>query len=152
MSNEELIEFDNELVEMNDDTQSDNENEIIEVIPTDIPRENLSKILQKIDEACDIATKFDPNLQRSQIFHNNLQQICKPYRELQIMNTHHPKKQTLIENFVTKTPNSLPLKEIHVEAKAPIVQTKQTNSIKYFFSKKSAKTVNWEDLASKSVN
>ena len=50
---------------MNDDTQSDNENEIIEVIPTDIPRENLSKILQKIDEACDIATKFDPNLQRS---------------------------------------------------------------------------------------
>ena len=56
---------------MNDDTQSDNENEIIEVIPTDIPRENLSKILQKIDEACDIATKFDPNLQRSQIFHNN---------------------------------------------------------------------------------
>ena len=52
-------------------TQSDNENEIIEVIPTDIPRENLSKILQKIDEACDIATKFDPNLQRSQIFHNN---------------------------------------------------------------------------------
>ena len=71
---------------------------------------------------------------------------------MQIMNTHHPKKQTLIENFVTKTPNSLPPKEIHVEAEAPIVQTKQTNSIRYFFSKKSAKTVNWEDLASKSVN
>ena len=77
MSNEELIELDNELVEMNDDTQSENENEIIEVIPTDIP----SKIL----EACDIATKFDPNHRRSQIFHNNLQQICKPYRELQII-------------------------------------------------------------------
>ena len=54
------------------------------------------------------------------------------------MNTHHPKKQTLIENFVTKTPNSLPPKETHVEAEAPIVQT---NSIKNFFSKKSAKNM-----------
>ena len=27
-----------------------------------------------------------------------------------------PKKQTLIENFVTKAPNSVPPKETHVEA------------------------------------
>ena len=70
-----------------------------------------------------------------------------PYRELQLMQN-QSKKQMSIKSFVTKNPNSVDPNETNIQN--PIVQQVSTethiqnpiaqkNSIKNFFSKKSAK-------------
>ena len=101
MSDEDLIFFDNELngKEKNEDNDSDDEDD---VQPLGLNNEKISRIIQCITEAQDLAVEFDINFERALSFQNGLKSVLQPYKELFKQQTEKSKKQQNISSFLAK--------------------------------------------------
>ena len=97
LSAEDLIDLDEEK-EKSDEVEGD------EVV-TEIKEFNLtdvSKILEKFTEACDLATETDPNLERAITLRNHIKQATRAYKELQIDLRNRSQKQTKMDDYLPK--------------------------------------------------
>ena len=89
---EELIELDNGDQSQHEET--DDEDVVVEKQTKELSYKNVAKILEQFDDACDMMTEADPNLQRSMALREGIQAATSTYREfLKYHRAEHEKKQ-----------------------------------------------------------
>ena len=103
---EDIIDLDDDekLTNENKNKENENENNQDEAVE-EIKEFNLSdvsKILEKLSEACDLATECDTNIERAIIFRQRIKHATESYKQLQEELRKRSKKQTKMDDYVSK--------------------------------------------------
>ena len=98
-----------DILDLDDDEKLSNENKDGEN-KQDEPAEEIkelnlsdvSKILEKLSEACDLATECDTNIERAIIFRQRIKHATESYKQLQVELRNRSRKQTKMDDYVSK--------------------------------------------------
>ena len=87
-----------------DDAEQTNDIEAEEVVE-EIKEFNLTdvtKIIEKLTEACDLATETDPNIERAIIMRQLIKRASQPYKQLQENLRNKSTKQKKMDDYFSK--------------------------------------------------
>ena len=98
LSAEDILNLDDEQQQQQtDDIEAEEVEEIKELNLTDV-----TKIIEKLSEACDLATEADPNIERAIGLQQLIKRASQPYKQLQENLRNRSIKQKKMDDYISK--------------------------------------------------
>ena len=99
---EDIIDLDDEDTLRNENKEDENKQDEPAEEIKELNLSDVSKILEKLTEACDLATECDTNIERAIIFRQRIKHATESYKQLQVELRNRSRKQTKMDDYVSK--------------------------------------------------